>query len=307
MKQEESQKTDDIVEIVERVLNRRSFVKGAGVTGAGLVGATFLGAKVGMLDKIPGARALGLNSTPVEAASITDADILNFALNLEYLEAEFYTVATTGKTIEQIGIGTGGVGEPGPTSGGKRVHFERDRGDWHWSGDEVSGRLHAVAQEIAYDEQQHVILLRSALGSAAIAKPAINLDALGIGFDTFQQFLVLARAFEDTGVSAYGGAAPLITSKAYLATAARIALTEALHSANLRLLIAENHVKTSPLDSLDILPPPSGKQYFEVDKQALAVVRTTSQVLAIAYGSSAPGTSKGGFFPCGVNGNINTV
>src|SRR6185437_5621504 len=42
--------------------------------------------------------------------TITDQDILNFALNLEYLEAEFYTLATTGKTIDQVGVGiTGGM------------------------------------------------------------------------------------------------------------------------------------------------------------------------------------------------------
>jgi hypothetical protein len=303
----EGQSSENRLSTQASKLGRRSFVMGAGFTGMGLASAALAGAKLGLFDKVPGAKALGVNSTQVEASTDIDVEVVNFALNLEYLEAEFYTVATTGKTIEEIGIGITGVGTPGPTTGGKRVHFEREASDWNWSGDEVSGRLHAIAEEIAYDEQQHVILLRSLLGDAAIAKPAINLDALGIGFDTFQQFLQLARAFEDTGVSAYGGAAPLLTSKTILGYAARIALTEALHSSNLRLLIAENHVKTSALDSLDILPPPSGKQYFEVDSQALAVVRTTSEVLAIAYGNSTPGTTKGGFFPDGVNGPINTV
>ena len=40
-----------------------------------------------------------------QSAMVTDTDILNFALNLEYLEAQFYTLATTGKTIDQVGIG----------------------------------------------------------------------------------------------------------------------------------------------------------------------------------------------------------
>src|ERR1700755_1544922 len=42
-----------------------------------------------------------------QTATVTDNDILNFALNLEYLEAQFYTLATTGQTIDQVGIGIG--------------------------------------------------------------------------------------------------------------------------------------------------------------------------------------------------------
>ncbi len=293
MQKEDAAVTDNQVGV-----DRRSFVKGAGFAGLGLAGATLLAGRVGLMETSAYAQ-----SAP---SAISDTDILNFALNLEYLEAEFYTVATTGRTIKESGIGVDGVGRPGPTTGGQRVHLERNDGDRD-ADDEKTGMLRKVAEEVTYDEQQHVMLLRGALGSAAIAKPAIDLDALGIGFRNFRQFLQLARAFEDVGVSAYGGAAPLLTSKQILATAARIALTEALHSGNFRLLVAENNVQTTPVDSLDILPPPSGTQYFEVNQQALAIVRTTGQVLAIVYGNSAPGTQSGGFFPFGVNGTINTV
>jgi hypothetical protein len=58
------------------------------------------------------------------------------------------------------------------------------------------------------------------------------------------------------------------------------------------------------VDSLDVLPPPSGKNFFTVNSQALAIIRTTSQVLSIVYGG---GTTSGGFFPDGVNGVINTA
>lgn len=285
-------------------LGRRSFVKGAGLTGVGLAGAVIAGTRLGLLDKAPGAAALGIGSPRVEASSFNDVDILNFALNLEYLEAEFYTVATTGKTLEESGFainGTNGSGASGPTTGGHKVDFTNDGNT-----SEFSGKLSAIATEIAKDEQEHVLFLRSALGSAAVAKPAINLDALGIGFDTFQQFLTLARAFEDTGVSAYGGAAPLISSKELLGYAVQVGLTEALHSANLRLLVAENNVSTMATDKYDVLPPPSGKQYFETSGYALAVIRDPAQVLSIVFANSAPNTSKGGFFPDGVNGYFRT-
>jgi Ferritin-like domain len=274
-----------------------------GMATAGFAGAAVLGGKLGVLDQIPGMDKAGLTAAAVKAGAITDVDILNFALNLEYLEAEFYTVATTGKTLEDSGFKLDGTGKSGPTKGGEQVNFVRSQDRV-----ETTKQLKAVFAEITYDEQQHVLLLRGALGDAAIAKPAINLDALGTGFEGFLHCTALARAFEDVGVSAYGGAAPLISSKTILATAARIALTEAYHAGDLRVLsAANNNPFLFKVDGMDILPPPEGKEYFTVDKQALALVRTPSQVLSIVYGNSSSGTKEGGFFPDGVNGNINTV
>lgn len=271
--------------------DRRAFVKRVGFTGLGLAGASII------------AGSLGMKTQTVEAASgPSDVDILNFALNLEYLEAEFYTMAVYGKTLEQIGVGINGTGKAGPTTGGNSVTFEK-----YGTQKEFSGRLYLIAQQIQKDEMEHVTFLRSALGGSAVAKPAINLAALGQGFQDFTQFLQLARAFEDTGSSAYGGAAPLLSSKAYLAAAARIALTEAYHASNIRLLVAENNVHAIMLDSQDIIPPPSGTEFFPNDNNGLATVRTTSEVLAIVYHNAAAGTSHGGFFPDGVNGNITTV
>ena len=294
----ENEKKLPAVTTEEKTFGRRNLLKGAGLAGFGFASATLLAGRLGMMDKLSAAIP-GLKVPSVHAQSIDDADILNFALNLEYLEAEFYTVATTGKTIEKLGIGVNGTGNSGPTTGGERVDLE--------IGSAFPRRLHAVALEIANNEQRHVQLLRSALGSYAVAKPAINLDALGIGFANFRQFLKLSRAFEDTGVSAYAGAAPLISSKAYLGVAAQILATEAYHAGNIRVMISENDVETTKTDSEDVLPPPSGKQYFTTDSNGLALTRTTGQVLAIVYGNSTTGTTAGGFFPDGVNGLINTV
>src|SRR6202012_2071059 len=95
--------------------------------------------------------------------------------------------------------------------GGKKVSFS--------SSEMISYEL---AQQIGSDEREHVTLLRSALGSQAIAKANINLNALGIGFGNTSEFLTLSRIFEDIGVSAYGGAAGLLTTPAIITTAARI-------------------------------------------------------------------------------------
>lgn len=165
----------------------------------------------------------------------------------------------------------------------------------------------AIAMEIANDERAHVAYIRAALaaaGATPISKPAINLDALMLGFAGLTDFLQLARVFEDIGVTAYAGAAPLITSKAILGAAARIAQTEAEHAANIRLQIAQLNIPTMPIDGVDILPPPSGTNYFSVDKNALTETRTPGQVLYLAYGNMANVTA-GGFFPNGVNGTLN--
>src|SRR5262249_10247916 len=116
--------------------NRRSFVR-----------------KLGLASILASATKGGFSQTTQPA--ITDVDILNFALNLEYLEAEFYTVATTGSTLSQITDVTGS-GAAGATTGGAKVNF-------------TDPALMAIAQQLAADEQNHVKLIRGALGSMAIA------------------------------------------------------------------------------------------------------------------------------------------
>ena len=264
------------MELLKSGADRRSFVKKLGL--AGMAGAF-----------VP---SLARSQSP-----ITDVDIVNFALNLEYLEGEFYSVATTGMTLAQRGYHFYGSGTPGLTTGGAAVPFV--------SGTDVATT--AVAYELGLDELEHISFLRTTLnglGATPVAKPAINLDALGIGFATVSEFLTLARAFEDVGVTAYGGAAPLIQSSSILGYAARILATEAEHAGNIRLQISHYGIPTSQLDSVDIIPPPSGAKFFSNDKNALTVTRTPGQVLYIVYG--AANATSGGFFPSGVNGTINT-
>lgn len=265
--------------------SRRGFMKVAGVSGlAAVAGATMIG-------KLPKAMAAG--------NGISDFDILNFALNLEYLEAEFYTVATTGKTLAQTGGFTlSGAGTQGMTSGGAKVDFSGS----------TTLATGAIAQQIATDERTHVKYLQAAIsgfGGQFIAEPSINLDALGTGFGSVDEFLAVARALEDIGVTAYGGAAPLIQNRTVLGAAARILAAEALHSGNIRLQVAALNIATTALDGVDIIPPPSGTKYFSVtDASAQTQIRTPGQVLFLAYGFKANVTA-GGFFPGGVNGKIN--
>src|SRR5439155_937386 len=130
---------------------------------------------------------------------ISDGSILNFALNLEYLEAEFYLRASGLTLPDELTTGTGTRGE---VTGGRPVAFQ-------------SPVIRRIAAEIAEDERAHVAFLRNALGSAAVSRPAISLDqsftaaALAAGliqpgetFDAYASdlnFLFAAFLFEDVG------------------------------------------------------------------------------------------------------------
>lgn len=271
-----------------------------------------------------GAALAGLavrRSAFAQSGTVTDADILNFALNLEYLEAQFYTLATTGKTIDQVGIGiTGGDGSAGGSvtvKSGAMVPF-------------TTPLLQQYAMETAMDEQNHVTFLRTALAANAVAMPNIDLmnsfnvlaQAAGLGstFDPFASetnFLLGAFIFEDVGVTAYHGAAGLISSKTYLDKAAGILAVEAYHAGSIRTRIfaagtaaqdasAKIAAVRASLDGTgndDIGVGLSGgaATIVDADSNAIAFSRTTSQVLKIVYGGGASG---GAFFPNGLNGTI---
>jgi hypothetical protein len=269
----------------KKALARRSFLKNVGLAGVGVAA---------------GALIEGCSGSSVShAQGPSETDVLNFALNLEYLEGEFYSVATTGNTLS-----SSVTGGPSMATGGGKVPF-------------TTPAIEDAANEIAADELLHVQYLRTALGGMAVAEPKINLNALGIGFANENDFLTLARAFEDTGVSAYAGAATLLSGN-NLQAAAQILAVEAYHAGNIRLyvILKENGILMPTMavpgatDSKDVPPvdqPPNNVHFFTTLPSGLAVIRNPSEVLAIVYANSAIGTSSGGFFPNGLNGNIKTI
>ena len=233
---------------------------------------------------------------------IEEVDILNLALDLEYLEAEFYTHVTTGKSITSFGIGINGRANGanpttgGTTVGGKKVNFSEDE-----------AFLHDIAAQIGADERAHVVLLRGALGSSAVAMPNIDLGALGFGFDNHSDFLRAARILEDIGVTAYSGAAGLLKTPDLPTAAACLLGAEAEHAAAIRTHIARLKIPTTALDGVDLVPPPPSGEARQVlaikVSDGLIAARTAGQVLYLAFGGKA-GARQGGFFPTGLNGTI---
>ncbi|MGH9485515.1 MAG: ferritin-like domain-containing protein [Terriglobales bacterium] len=300
---EEKDQVNVVEEGVQRKSSRRSVMVWGGAALAGL------------------ALSRGLASAQ---SAPTDSDILNFALNLEFLEAQYYTIATTGQTIDQsAGISTkGGDGSAGGTvtvKANAKVNF-------------TTPFLSDFATEVATDEQNHVKFLQTALAASAVAQPNIDLmnsfnalaqaAGLGAAFDPFASetnFLLGAFIFEDVGVTAYQGAAGLLSSKAYLDKAAGILAVEGYHAASIRTrifqagataqaasqAIAATRAKLDGTNNDDVGVSVSGgaTTIVDADSNAMTYARSASQVLSIVYGGGAAGTG-GAFFPNAMNGAV---
>lgn len=329
---------DTLTSIAEKAVSRRGFLAGASALAATAV-------TVGCSDNGTVTPPV-TTPTPTPTATFSDTDILNFALNLEYLEAEFYLRAATGSGLAtaDTGPGSSSTTTAGAVTVGSAAKVPN-----------LSAAQQSILNEIAFEEQSHVQFLRKALGSAAVARPAIDLSffptlatAASIKttapfnpFADFDQFLVGAFIFEDVGVTAYSGAAGLISAAGitagYLTAAAGILAVEAYHAAYVRTSLtargiaaggAANYPYLGFANQVEMLratltvgnaaaPGASGSVETLLNipasvttasaivaadpTNAIGFARNVNQVHHIVYGSPTVGVKSGGFFPNGTN------
>jgi len=328
--------------LIDKALSRRSFLAGSST----LAAATVIAGCSSGTDYVPP------TPTPTPTPTTpTDADYLNYALNLEYLEAQFYLYAASGSGLAAADIAGGassGYTTPGTLTAGSAAQVPN-----------LTPAQQQILNEIAYEEQSHVRFLRSALGASAVAMPSIDLSffgplavaagittaATGTGsfnpFSSFDYFLVGAFIFEDVGVTAYSGAAGLLTDKTVnLPAAAGILAVEAYHAGYIRTsltgraiaaagaspataypyLAAANQVaalratltvgdsaapSTTGSVETDLILPTSVRTASAIvaadPTHAVGFARTVNQVHHIVYGSATVGVKSGGFFPSGTN------
>ncbi len=147
-------------------------------------------------------------SQALAASGGGDAEILNFALTLEYLESDFYNAK------------------------GREVGLR--------------GQAKAYATLFGEEEQAHVQALSTVikqLGGTPAKKPTFRFPA-----SSQSSFLALASVLENTGVGAYNGAAPSLQSKQVLAAAGSIVQIEARHAAAIDLLIGKSPTPSGGFD-----------------------------------------------------------
>jgi hypothetical protein len=309
--------------LVSKALSRRNFIAGAGTVAAA---AVVLGCK----DDTP---APAVSSAPSTAApvGITDNDIMNFALNLEYLEAEFYLYAATGK----------GMSAADALSGAGTTKVPTNIAAVSFGGSKPGVMAMHFANELAQTELDHVRFLQKAIianKGTPVPRPDIDLTffgplamAAGIGssttenpynpYSSLNSFLLGSFIFEDVGVTAFAGAAPKITDTNVLSAAAGLQAAEAYHAGAIRTILvaaaaaAKDQTLVNNANLVSKLraalgggneTPLSATSIVVADTDtAVGFSRTPDQVLHIVYGAAGgAGLAKGGFYPNGLNGNI---
>ncbi len=252
-----------------------------------------------------------------QAESSTDIDLFNFALNLEYLETDFY-LRGLGMTVDEVFRTSLGA----PVKGGRKVQFSNPARE-------------GMIKNIAGNEVAHIKFVRAITGSQASQRPPIDMDAgfaavaaaAGLSdFDPFgneMDFFLGGMLFEDVGVSVLKGSARKLRSLTLRESAAGLLGSEGYHMGAIRSVIykmgdtwrsraaaiSEFRDRLDGPQDLDQPPVKIGNManITPANENGIALGRTPEHALNIIYGNPARGIMAGGFYPEGFNGRIRST
>lgn len=275
-------------------------------------------AAMAAMGAIAASAALPLAEAPAqEGDRLTDADILNFSLNLEYLETEYYLRGVLGRTLDEVA----GTNFGAPVRGGRRVAFSTPVRE-------------GLIKNIGGNELAHVNFVRATvqgLGGVPVPRPPIDFEAgfaavaQGAGlpdFDPFadeMNFFLGAMLFEDVGITVLKNAAKLIRNRLVLESSAGLLASEGYHMGAVRSVLYKMgepaHARSQAISDLrDRLDGPqdldqpvafNGRpNIVPANENGIAFGRTQQHALNILYSNPARGVMQGGFFPQGINGRV---
>lgn len=229
---------------------RRRFLSQLAIAAGATALAPYIGRGFGINE------LLAQGTTGKTEPNLTDTDILNYALTLEYLEAAFYLRADNGSPLPSgatlAALDPDGNGLPGSVPGLAGTTFPAPS----------TQSIPAFFRIVRDHEVIHVLALQGALGAAALKRSDFKFN-FGTAFASAANFMNVSLALEDTGVTAYLGQVANLDSVATLGTAGAIAGVEAEHAAAVRVMLN--------------MPVTVGNGAFDTP-------RTSAQVVAIAAG-----------------------
>lgn len=263
--------------------------------------------------------------TPGPTYTASDADRINFLLQVDYLVAEFLSVGVLGQPLPDTL--TTGAGSRGTVSGGSTAKI-------------ADSQLADILREIAYDLVTQVATLRDLLGGAVTARPAITISgaadgpftklapstvvAAGAAFDPYGSelnFLLAATALLGVSVTAYHDVARLLSDTDLTTRLAGIMAARSYHDAAIRYFLyfrglSDNTIYSTANDLSNARNALAGGRNYDQgigDQNGANVIpsddnqgvlrRPPEQVLNVLYINNLA-VNAGGFFPAGINGLI---
>lgn len=184
--------------------SRRRFVEKLGSTAAVGTFAMLLAA-CGQ-DNEEGGSAIARDPGKGQATGPNDADIVNYALTLEYLERDFYN------EVNNRGL--------------------------------VDSEYASLYRRIEANEAEHVVILRALakqLATEPVERPRVRFP-----MSTPADALKLAVSFENTGAGAYLGQAAFVEDPDVLAAALSVHTVEARHAAALNMIAGKSITPDGP-------------------------------------------------------------